>query len=163
MDLLWEAGREFDVIAAGAGAFGSLRMEKGYRAWGSDIHTEVTPYEAGLGWAVRLKKGDFIGREALVEAKAGGLKQKLCIITSDDPNAMAMGSEPILSLDGEKIGYVTSVDYGYSVGKLIMMAYLPIEKAIKGTKVKVMYFDREFTAVIDDDPLFDPKMERLKA
>lgn len=161
-DALWEAGREFDIIAAGAGCFGSLRLEKGYRAWGSDIHTEVNPYEAGLGWAVRLNKGDFMGREALVKAKAEGLKQKLCVLTSSDPQAVAMGSEPVLTLDGKKIGFVTSVDYGYSVGKLIMLAMLPIEYAVKGTEVRVRYFDGELTAVVAPDPLFDPQMERLK-
>ncbi|MCA9996511.1 MAG: aminomethyltransferase family protein, partial [Anaerolineales bacterium] len=161
-DALWEAGREFDIIAAGAGCFGSLRLEKGYRAWGSDIHTEVNPYEAGLGWAVRLNKGDFMGREALVKAKAEGLKQKLCVLTSSDPQAVAMGSEPVLTLDGKKIGFVTSVDYGYSVGKLIMLAMLPIEYAVTGTEVRVRYFDGELTAVVAPDPLFDPQMERLK-
>jgi glycine cleavage system T protein len=161
-DALWEAGRPLGMIAAGAGCFGSLRLEKGYRAWGSDIHTELNPYEAGLGWAVRLNKGDFMGREALIKAKAEGLKRKLCVLTSDDPQAMAMGSEPVLSLDGEKIGYVTSVDYGYSVGKLILLATLPIEYAVVGTEVRVRYFDGELTAVVSPDPLFDPQMERLK-
>lgn len=161
-DMLWEAGREFDIIAAGAGCFGSLRMEKGYRAWGSDIHTEVTPYEAGLGFAVRLNKGDFMGREALLAKKKAGFEHKLCILTSGESDAMALGSEPVLSMEGEKLGYVTSAEYGYSVGKLIMMAYLPIAYSEKGTAVKVLYLDREFTAVVDEDPLFDPKMTRLR-
>lgn len=161
-DALWEAGRPFGMVAAGAGCFGSLRLEKGYRAWGSDIHTELNPYEAGLGWAVRLNKRDFLGREALLRAKAEGLKRKLCVLTSSDPGAVALGSEPVLSLDGKKIGFVTSVDYGYSVGKLILLAVLPIEYAVMGTAVRVRYFDGEFTAVVDRDPLFDPQMERLK-
>ena len=162
-DILWQAGRDFGVIAAGAGCFGSLRLEKGYRAWGTDIHTEYTPYEAGLGWAVRLAKGDFMGREALLRAREAGIERRLCCLTSDDPAAMALGSEPILSMAGEKLGFVTSADYGYSVGKLILFGYLPIEQAQQGNQVQVMYFDRQFTAVVDDDPLFDPEMARLKA
>lgn len=162
-DTLWQAGRDSGIIAAGAGCFGSLRLEKGYRAWGSDINTEYNPYEAGLGWAVRLNKGDFIAREALLRAREAGVRRRLCCLTSDDPSAMALGSEPILSLAGKKLGFVTSVDYGYSVSKLILFGYLPIEQAQKGTQVRVMYFDRQFTAVVDDDPLFDPQMTRLKA
>lgn len=162
-DILWQAGRDSGIIAAGAGAFGSLRLEKGYRAWGADINTEYNPYEAGLGWAVRPEKGDFIGREALLRAREAGVKRKLCCLTSADPAAMALGSEPILSLAGEKLGYVTSADYGYSIGKLILFGYLPVEQAQQGTQVQVMYFDRQFTAVVDNDPLFDPQMTRLKA
>lgn len=162
-DILWEAGREFGIIAAGAGCFGSLRLEKGYRAWGSDIGTEYNPYEAGLGWAVRLDKGDFLGREALLRMKEAGLERRLCCLTSDDPAAMALGGEPILSKVGQKLGFVTSVDYGYSVGKLIMYGYLPLPFASPGTEVEVMYFDRRFAAVVDHDPLFDPGMQRIKA
>lgn len=162
-DMLWEAGKEFGVVPAGAGAFSSLRVEKGYRAWGSDIHTEYTPYEAGLGWAVRLKKGDFIGRSALLKARKEGLKRKLVCLTTDDPNAMSLGTEPIYSLDGQKLGYVTSADYGYSVGKLIMYGYLPIEHTKAGTEVEVLYFDQKFKAVVSSDPQFDKDMSRLKS
>ena len=71
-DALWEAGAPLGVIAAGGGAFDSLRLEKGYRLWGNDIHTEYDPYEAGLGFAVKLRKGDFIGRDALIAKRARG-------------------------------------------------------------------------------------------
>ena len=71
-DILWEAGQPLGVIAAGGGAFDSLRLEKGYRLWGNDIHTEYNPYEAGIGFAVRMRKGDFIGRDALRQARGGG-------------------------------------------------------------------------------------------
>ena len=82
-DTLWEAGQEFGIIAAGMGAFDSLRLEKGYRGWGLDIHTEYNPYEAGMGWTVRLKKGDFIGREACLAFKEQPLKKKFCALTLD--------------------------------------------------------------------------------
>lgn len=162
-DMLWEAGREFGVIPAGAGAFSSLRIEKGYRAWGSDIHTEHTPYEAGLGWTVRLKKGHFIGRDALLAARQTGLKRKLVCLTTTHPAAIALGSEPIFSLDGQKLGYVTSADYGYSVGKLILYGYLPIDYTTPGTQVKFQYFDQTFTATVSSDPQFDKTMSRLKS
>lgn len=161
-DLLWEAGQEQGMIAAGGGAFGSLRLEKGYRFWGVDIHTEYNPYEAGLGWAVRLNKGEFIGREALLKIKDEGIKRKLCCITFDDPNAVALGKEPII--DGDKtLGYVTSADYGYSVGKYIVYGYLPLEYAQAGAKVKIHYLDRQYTATVTNEPLYDPAGDRLKA
>ena len=103
-----------------------------------------------------------MGREALLRARETGIARKLCCLTSEEPAAMALGSEPILSLAGEKLGFVTSADYGYSVGKLILFGYLPIAQAQPGTQVQVMYFDRRFTAVVDADPLFDPEMARLR-
>jgi glycine cleavage system aminomethyltransferase T len=162
-DVLWEAGRPFNLIALGNGAFNSLRLEKGYRAYGAELHTDYNPYEAGLGWAVRLNKGDFIGREALLQAKEKELSRKLCCLTFDDPEGMAMGKEPIFSLEGETLGYVTSADYGYSVGKFIVYGYLPITVAEKGTKVQIQYFDRRYQATVADDPLFDAGMVRLKS
>ncbi|MEM7346561.1 MAG: FAD-dependent oxidoreductase [Chloroflexota bacterium] len=161
-DLLWEAGRDSGIVALGGGAFNSLRIEKGYRGWGSDIHTEYNPYEAGLGWAVRLNKGDFLGRDALVKIKEEGITRKLCAMTFDDANGVAMGKEPIM--DGDTcIGQVTSADYGYTVGKFIMYGYLPLAYAEEGSKVEIQYFDRRYTATVTKEPLFDPTMERLKA
>ncbi len=160
-DVLWEAGQPHGLIAAGGGAFNSLRLEKGYRLWGSDIHTEYNPYEAGLGWAVRLNKGEFIGREALLKLKERGVGRQLCCLTLNEPDAMALGKEPIMS-DGRTLGYVTSTDFGYSVGKHIVYGYLPLEFAEKGTEVEVVYFGRRQPATVSDDPQFDPQMSRLK-
>lgn len=164
-DVLWEAGRPQGLIAAGSGAFNSLRLEKGYRAWGSDIHTEYNPYEAGLGWAVRLNKGGFIGRKALLEARERGVARRLCCLTIDEPGAVVLGKEPVLSTDGNSraIGYVTSTDFGYTLGKHIAYAYLPTTFADKGRKVHLLYFGERIPATVDDDPLFDPTMSRLKA
>jgi glycine cleavage system T protein len=161
-DTLWEAGQEFDIIAGGFGAFDSLRLEKGYRSWGADIHPDYNPYEAGLGWTVKLDKGDFLGREALLRLKEAGLSRKLCCLTLDDPQAVIMGKEPIYS-NGEKLGYVTSANYGYSVGKFIAYGYLPIAHAAAGTKVEVEYFGQRLTATVTREPLYDPKNEKLKA
>ena len=96
-DTLWEAGQPLGVIAAGGGAFDSLRLEKGYRLWGQDIHTEYNPYEAGLGFAVKLRKGDFLGRAVLERAKAEGVSRRLSCLTFDDPAVVAMGKEPLTS------------------------------------------------------------------
>ncbi|MBW7886084.1 MAG: aminomethyl transferase family protein, partial [Caldilineaceae bacterium] len=161
-DVLWEAGQPYGMIAAGAGAFDSLRLEKGYRLWGADIHTEYNPYEAGLGWAVKLDKGDFMGCDALLRVKEQGIARRLCCLTFDDPAAMALGKEPILA-DGRVLGFVTSANYGYSLGKLIAYGYLPTEYAKEGTVVEVQCFGRRFAATVAADPLFDPKMARLRA
>lgn len=160
-DTLWEAGAPHGIFALGAGAFNSLRVEKGYRAVGSDLTTEYNPYEAGIGWAIRLKKGEFLGRDALVAAKSD-VQRKLCCVTSDVPTAMALGKEPVLA-DGKPVGYLTSVDYGYSVGKLVGYAYLPVGYTAEGTQLEVQYFDRRFPVVVSSDPQYDPAMTRLKA
>lgn len=159
-DTLWDAGQAHGMILAGAGCVDSLRLEKGYRLWGGDIGTEYTPYEAGLGWAVKLDKGDFIGRDALKRAGENGLQRKLTCLTSDD--AMALGGEPIFS--GEtKIGYVNAANYGYSVGKFIAYGYLPIEYTSVGTEVDVVYMGERQRFVVAREPLFDPRMTRMKA
>ena len=160
-DRVWEAGRQYGLVTAGMGAFNSLRMEKGYRFWGPDIHPEINPYEAGIGWAVRLKKGDFLGREALLALKSQPLTQKLCCLTLDSPAGMALGKEPIFAGD-DCIGYVSSADYGYSIGKHILFALLPIAHSAPGTQLEIQFFDRRHTATVRNDVLFDPKMERLK-
>ncbi len=160
-DVLWQAGQPHGLIAAGLGAFDSLRLEKGYRFWGQDMHTEYNPYEAGLGWAVRLKKGDFLGREALLKIKADGVGRRLCCITLDDPGAVVMGKEPIFSGD-TKLGYVTSANYGYSVGRFIVYGYLPVEFAAPGTSVEIEYFGERVAATVTTEPLFDPAGERVK-
>ena len=140
-----------------------MRLEKGYRAWGSDIHTDYNPYEAGLGFAVRMKKKtDFLGRDVLVDAKKN-VTRKLCCMTLDEPDGVVQGKEPILTVDGETVlGYVTSADYGYSVGKYVAYGYLPVADAEIGTKVQIRYFDRVVGATVAADPMFDPKMERLR-
>ena len=94
-------------------------LEKGYRLWGADIHTEYNPYSAGLGWTVKLGKGDFLGLDALLRIQEEGISRKLCCMTLDDPDAVVMGKEPIL--DGEQtLGYVTSTNFGHTVGKQIV-------------------------------------------
>ncbi len=162
-DTLWEAGQPFGVIAAGGGAFDSLRLEKGYRAWGADIHTDYNPYEAGLGFAVRLNKGDFLGKAALEKIRAEGVRRRLCALVLDDPRVALMGKEPVLTPGAETVlGYVTSANYGYSVRKSLAYAYLPVTHAAEGARVEVYSFGDRFPATVAKEPLFDPRNERLK-
>lgn len=160
-DTLWAAGREFDMIAAGLGAFDSLRLEKGYPLWGADVNTEYSPYAANLGWTVKLdKQGDFVGKDACGKLKRKARKKKLCclVLTND---GMALGYEPLLVGD-TCVGYVASANYGYSVGRHILYGYLPEEYAQPGAQVEVEYFGQRYAAQIVADPLFDPGMERLR-
>ncbi|MEV4459859.1 FAD-dependent oxidoreductase [Microbispora sp. NPDC049633] len=160
-DTLWEAGQRHDIIAGGRGAFASLRLEKGYRSFGADMTFEHDPYEAGLGFAVKPDKGDFIGREAL-ERRKENVRRRLACLTIDDPASVVMGKEPVY--DGESaVGYVTSAAFGYTIGKGIAYAWLPAELATPGRTLEIGYFDRRVTAVVAEEPLFDPAMERLRS
>ena len=161
-DALWEAGQAIGIVAAGGGAFESLRLEKGYRLWGTDIHTEYNPYEAGLGWAVKLNKGNFLGREALMRIREAGIERRLCCLTMSDPNQVVLGKEPIL--DGERVlGYVTSANVGYTVGRSIAYGYLPLEYSTSGATVAIEYFGRRYEATVTDEPLYDPTHRRLRS
>ena len=161
-DILWEAGQPLGVIAAGGGAFESLRLEKGYRLWGNDIHTEFNPFEAGTGFAVRRRKGEFVGRDALRDIRAQGLTRRLCCMTLDDPDVVVMGKEPIM--DGKRmLGYVTSADYGHSIGCGIAYGYLPMSHTEPGTSVDVLYFGERLKATVAQEPLFDPQGRKMKA
>ncbi|POX42720.1 sarcosine dehydrogenase [Streptomyces sp. Ru73] len=159
-DTLWEAARPYGGIAAGRGAFNSLRLEKGYRSFGTDMTYEHDPYEAGVGFAVRMDKGDFLGREAL-QRRAENVRRRLTCLTIDDPSAVVMGKEPVFEGDCT-VGYVTSAAYGYTIGKGIAYAWLPAELATPGRTLHIGYFDQSIPAVVTEEPLFDPKMQRLR-
>jgi dimethylglycine oxidase len=161
-DTLWEAGQPLGMLAAGYRAIESLRLEKGYRYWSADIHSEYNPYEAGLGFAVKLRKGDFIGRTALEAIKTEGNRRKLCCLVADDPAAVGLGGEPLL--DGERLlGHVTSAGYGYSLRQSILYGYLPIEYAVPGTRVEMQLFSERYAATVLKEPLYDPKNEKVLA
>lgn len=160
-DLLWEAGQQHGVIAAGRGAFSSLRLEKGYRSYGADMTAEHDPFEAGLGFAVKLDKGDFLGRDALLARKDSSSRRLTCL-TLPDPGAVVLGKEPVYA-GGAAVGYVTSAAYGYTIGKGIAYAWLPAQLSEVGTEVEIGYFDQRVRAVVTAEPLFDPAMERLRS
>jgi glycine cleavage system aminomethyltransferase T/glycine/D-amino acid oxidase-like deaminating enzyme len=161
-DTLWAAGQEHGVVAAGRSAFNSLRLEKGYRSWGTDMTTEHDPYEAGLGFAVRLDKGDFIGRAAIEGRSAQTARRRLTCLTLDDPAAVVLGKEPVFAA-GSPAGYVTSASYGYSIGRTVAYAWLPAELSVPGTAVQVEYFGARLPATVQAEPLFDPQMERIRS
>jgi glycine cleavage system T protein len=158
-DAIWESGRDHGLVAGGYRAIDSCRLEKGYRVWGSDITPEDTPYEAGLGFAVKLDKGDFIGREALLGKQEPD--RKLACITLDDPRAVALGSEPV-RVDGRPGGRVTSGGYGYTVERSIAYAYLPTEDTDVGTRVEVEIFGAWVGGEVANEPLYDPAGSRLR-
>ena len=161
-DTIWDAGADHGLVAGGYKAIDSLRLEKGYRVWGADITPDETPYEAGLGFAVKLDKGDFLGRDALVAAQEKQLERKLACLVLDDPRSVALGSEPV-RMDGEILGRVTSGGYGYSVERSIAYAYVPADSAEAERAVEVEIFGDWVPGRIADEPLWDPAGERIRA
>ncbi len=161
-DTLWEAGRPLGLLAGGYRAIDSLRLEKGYRVWSSDITPEETPYEAGLGFAVRLAKGDFIGREALVAAREAGPRKRLACLVIDDPRSVALGNEPV-RIGDEVVGRVTSGGYGFAVERSIAYAYLPPAAVEPGQRGEVEIFGEWVGCTVSAEPLFDPEGSRIKA
>jgi glycine cleavage system aminomethyltransferase T/glycine/D-amino acid oxidase-like deaminating enzyme len=149
-DTLWEAGREHGLIAAGRAAFTSLRLEKGYRAWGVDMTTEDTAYQAGLGFAVPAEP----------PPAPPGDRRLTCLVLADE-GAVPMGREPVYA-GGPAEGFVTSAAFGHTVGAPIAYAWLPSSRAVPGTELTIGYFDRRLRATVAAEPLFDPKHERLK-
>jgi len=160
-DTLWAAGEPEGMVAAGYKAIDTLRLEKGYRYWGPDISPDYTPFETGMSFAVKLNKGDFLGKEALVKQKAEGIKQKLCCFSLSDPTVIALGNEPILKGD-KVVGWITSGGYGYSVKKSIAFGYLPIEDAKPGNEFTTDWFGEKIKLKVEAEPLYDPKGEQIK-
>ena len=146
------------VTPGGYRAIDALRLEKGYRAWASDLNAETTPEEAGLSFAVKRDKGEFIGRDAVREQQ-----QKLVCLVLDDQRAIALGSEPVRTASGEIVGRVTSGGYGYAVEASIALAYVPIEHGEPGTALAVDIFGDWVNAEVRAEPLYDPSGERIRA
>jgi len=158
-DTLWEAGRAHGLVAGGYKAIDSLRLEKGYRVWGADITPEDTPFEAGLDFAVKLDKADFIGRESLIDTTSPA--RLLRCLTLDDPRAVALGSEPV-RVGGELVGRVTTGGYGYTVERSIAYAYVPAAHEV-GTPVEIEIFGDWVAGEIAVEPLYDQSGERIRA
>lgn len=156
---LWQAGEEHGIVACGYRAIDSLRLEKGYRAWASDITADETPLQAGLGFCVRDDK-EFIGAAALRAADAGGEKPQLRCIVLADPRSVALGNEPV-RLAGTVVGRVTSGGYGYTVQRSIAYAYVPASVAA-GTAVEIDIFGQWIGGTVSDEPLYDPSGARMR-
>lgn len=177
-DILWEAGQRLGVVPVGIGVYANTaRLEKGYRLFGNELELEYNPVEAGLARS-KVKAQDFIGKEAYLRAREEGPAALLCTLTVDDHTSSTgeprymLGNEPILTLAGEPIvdrkgrrSYVTSAGAGPSLGKHILLGYLPPEYVQVGTKLAVEYFGDQYPVtveVVGSTPLFDPDDERMK-
>jgi glycine cleavage system aminomethyltransferase T len=163
-DALLGAGRPLGIRPAGYKAIDSLRLEKGYRYWSTDITPAENPYEAGLGFCVRLEKGEFIGRDALLRIKADGIQRKLCIITLTAPlqdDADLYGGEAVYA-GGQVVGRLRSGGWGYTVAKHIGYAYLPLDLSGVGTRFEVEAFGQRCAAEVALDVLYDREGARLR-
>lgn len=158
-DALWASGRAHGLIAAGRGALASLRLEKGYRAWGADMTPEHAPAEAGLGFTVRRSGEDFLGRDGL-GARPTARRRLACLVLDDSTRVMT-GGEPVLEGD-DAVGYVTSADFGPSVGRSIAYAWVPVELPA-GARLEIGSFEERLAASVAQEPLFDPAGVRLRS
>ncbi|WP_417428990.1 GcvT family protein [Kiloniella sp.] len=164
---LMTAGEEYDIGNAGYRAIESLRLEKGYRAWASDIGPDHTPLEAGMGWACKLKKDiDFKGRKALESQKEEGVKKSLCCFTIDDTDVILLGRETIYR-NGKRVGWLTSAGFGYTVNKNIGYGYVRNDEGVNRAYLESGEYELEVGTVrhkcaIHFNALFDPKMEKVK-
>ncbi|MFN0217635.1 MAG: FAD-dependent oxidoreductase [Hyphomicrobium sp.] len=168
-DALMQAGSEFAIVNAGYRAIESLRLEKGYRAWGSDIGPDHTPLEAGLGWAVKFRKNTpFRGREALEAQRGQRLKKVLCTFTVDDPGVVLLGRETIYR-DGERVGWLSSGGFGHSIGKPIGLGYVRQPESgvdvdyLRAGAYQLDVATERIDCALHLEPLFDPDMKRVKA
>ena len=166
-DALMAAGAPHGIRPVGYRALESLRLEKGYRAWGSDITPNDTPFEAGLGWAVKLRKNtDFNGRRALETVAGQKLNKRLACFTVDDPQVVLLGRETILR-DGQPVGYLTSGGYGYTVGKNIGYGYVRNAEGVSDEflatgRYELVVAMETVPAALHIGPLYDAAAERVK-
>ncbi|KAJ5149686.1 NAD dehydrogenase [Penicillium atrosanguineum] len=159
-DTIYQAGKNHGLIAAGRGAFNSLRLEKGYRTFGADMTTEHNPYEAGVESAIRFSKWeDYVGRSALERLAKEKRTHHLRCLTVNDGRSMILGKEPVFH-NGKSVGYVTSAGFGFTVRKPVAYAWLP-SKLGEGEFVEIEYFGRRIKATVTAEPLYDPDMKRL--
>lgn len=161
-DAIMEAGKEFGIGHVGLRAMDSMRLEKSYRLWGTDLNAENTILEAGLERFVRLNKEAFTGREALVEQQQKGVPNTYCTIEVDADDADSFGNEPVI-LDGEVIGRGTAGGYGHFVKKSIMLGYVKTDFAKVGTECKVRILDQLRPARIIAESPYDPDNEALRS
>ncbi|MDP9807225.1 4-methylaminobutanoate oxidase (formaldehyde-forming) [Rhizobium tibeticum] len=167
-DALMAAGGPLQLMNAGYRAIESCRLEKGYRAWGSDIGSDHTPIEAGLGWAVKTRKTTpFRGREAIERQLASGVKKMFACFVPEDPDVVLLGRETIYR-DGKRVGWLSSGGFGYTIGKPIGYGYVRNPEGV--TEDFVLSGSYELDVAHERvpcraslEPLYDPEMARVKA
>jgi glycine cleavage system T protein len=161
-DLLWRSGAGHGMLACGYRAIDALRIEKGYRVWGADMTPEETPDEAGLAFAVKVDKGEFKGRQALLATRTAEPNRRLCCLELADPRSVCLGSEPV-RIGNEVLGRVTTGGYGFAIERSIAYAYLPAPAAVPGKAVEVEVFGEWVVAEVSAEPLWDPSGARIRA
>jgi glycine cleavage system aminomethyltransferase T/glycine/D-amino acid oxidase-like deaminating enzyme len=179
-DAIWAAGQDFGIIPVGIGVYAVTgRIEKGYRLMGAELESEYTPVEAGLA-RPKVKSADFIGRAAYLEARNEAPAAIMCTLSMDSQRCAdgydrfpTGGNEPILTLAGERIvdakgrvSRVTTAGAAPSLGKYLLLAYLPPEHAVEGAKLQVMYMNECYPVTVERagaTPLFDPDDSRMKS
>jgi len=167
-DALMAAGAAFGIKPVGYRALESLRLEKGYRAWSSDITPNDTPFEAGLGWAVKMRSNTpFLGRAALTAAAEKPLAKRLVGFTLDDPAVVLVGRETILR-NGETVGYLTSGGFGYTLNKPVGYGYVRNAAGVSddfllSARYELVVAGDVFPAAIGLQPFYDPGNTRVKA
>ncbi len=165
-ETVMDAGADHGLLPAGLHALNSLRMEKAYRHWGHDISEEESPAEAGLMFAVKPDKGDFIGRDAVLRQKEQGVKQRLVQFQLEDPEPLLYHNEPI-HRDGKIVGYITSGMYGHTLGGAIGLGYVKNADGVDAAFINEGRYELEvcgvkYTATASLKPLFDPKNEKVR-
>jgi 4-methylaminobutanoate oxidase (formaldehyde-forming) len=167
-DRLVAAGKAFGLQHAGLKALASLRLEKGYRDYGHDIDNTDNAFETGLGFAVNLKKPDFIGREAaLAQKNAGPLKRRLVQVLVKDPEPMLFHAE-VVHRNGKAVGYVRAGSYGHTLGGAVGLAMIeagePIDAAyLAEARWTVDIAGKQYPAEVSLRPMYDPEMKRIRA
>ncbi len=154
------AGAAHGIVDVGYRAIDTLRMEKGYLYWSTDITPDTSPWEAGLSWRVNLKKGDFVGRDALVAQKEAGVARRLCTFTLESM-AYPVSGEAIM-VDGRVVGFTTSANFGHTVDKPVAYGYLPVE-LLDRTEFIIEVYGEPIRAIRHDRPVYDPTSARLRA
>jgi 4-methylaminobutanoate oxidase (formaldehyde-forming) len=158
-ETLREAGAAHGIADVGYRAIEHLRLEKGYLYWSSDVTPDTNPFEAGLGFAVALDKGDFIGRKALEAIKSKGPERRLATFTVDG-FAPLIGGEALVC-DGKVVGTLSSAGYGYTVGKTIAFGYVPADVA-KDASFEIVAYGKSYKAARAARSVYDPTNARLK-
>ena len=162
-DTLVAAGEPHGIVPAGYRAIDSLRLEKGYRAWGADITPEEHPFEAGLGFAVRMDVPGFIGNEALERVLAGGVTRRLSCLTLTDARAMTLGNEPVFR--GRRRGVTGDVAVGSGTRSAppSRSRTCPSSWRCRAPRSRSRSSVTGVPAVVADEPLWDPKGERIRS
>tara|TARA_B100002052_G_scaffold71784_1_gene65110 strand:+ start:34 stop:2181 length:2148 start_codon:yes stop_codon:yes gene_type:complete len=160
-DAIVEAGKGMDLVHLGMYAMESLRLEKSYRMWGMDLTKEYSILEAGLDRFVKIQKGQFTGREALLLQRESGVPQEFITLEVDVDDADPMGNEPVFS-GNEMIGRATSGCYGHSVGKSLALAYVESGTGSVGTELELEILDKRYPARVIEESPCDPQNEKLR-